>query len=363
MKKGIFLLLSLLLLAGCWDQENLSDRRLINGISFDKSEEDPNLIRGGIRALNIKSQGGGRIEVRDEFLTTIGPTTGELGHEIKNYVSGRMDVTKTFIVFLGDELSKEGIDPLLEPFYRGNLGYLPSKVVVVKGEALEVLSINNDESPIAFRVLNSVRSAELNTLLPKETLFTLWNKMGDERIDPVLPLVEKENDLSKITGLALFNQDKYTGKDLDTRQATLLLLMRDDLGFKADVFIPYKKNPEQTYQLSIMGLKRKLVTKVSKDGAITSSLELKLKTELNENPLRESDLKDMEAQAEEELTKRMKEVITVLQEAQSDPLGIGMEIAAKYPEEWKRLDWEKEYKEVEIQVGVEVVIEKTGGLL
>ncbi|MYL50592.1 Ger(x)C family spore germination protein [Halobacillus litoralis] len=363
MRKCIFLIISLFLLAGCWDQENLSDRRLINGISFDLSEEDPNLIKGGIRALNIQSQGGGKIEVKDELLTTEGPTTDELGHEIKNYVPGRLDVTKTFIIFIGDELSKEGISPLLESFYRGNLGYLPSKVVVVKGKALEVLSINNDESPIAFRVLNGVRSAEKNTLLPKVTLFTLWNKMGDERMDPVLPLVEKEDDLPKITGLALFDQDKYTGKDLDTKQATLLMLMQDDLGFTGDIFIPYEKNPQKTYRLSIMGLERELNTKVSKDGTFTSTIDLKIKTEINGNPLRDSDLKGLEAHADEVITKRMEEVITILQEVHSDPLGIGMEIASKYPKEWKRLDWEKEYKEMKIKLDVEVDIEKTGGLL
>ncbi|MBN8237200.1 Ger(x)C family spore germination protein [Halobacillus kuroshimensis] len=363
MRKCIFLIISLLLLAGCWDQENLSDRRLINGISFDLSEEDPNLIKGGVRALNITSQGGGTIEVKDELLTTVGATTGELGHEIKNYVPGRLDVTKTFIIFLGDELSKEGISPLLETFYRDNLGYLPAKVVVVKGEALEVLSINNDESPIAFRVLNGVRSAEKNTLLPKVTLFTLWNTMGDKRIDPVLPLVEKEEDLPKIIGLALFDQDKYTGKNLDTRQATLLMLMLDDLGFTADVFIPYEKNPQKMYRLSIMGLKRELNTKVSKDGTFTSTIALKIKTEINGNPLRDSDIKGMEVQADEVITKRMEEVLTILQEVHSDPLGIGMEIASKYPEEWKRLNWDKTYKEMGIKLDVEVDIEKKGGLL
>lgn len=362
MKNPMILFLLLLLLTGCWDQENLSDRRLINGISFDISEENPNFVHGGIRALNIKSQGGGNIEVKDELLTTEKSTTGELGHEIKNNLPGRLDVTKTFIIFIGDELAKEGINPLLETFYRANLGYLPSKVVVVKGKALEILSINDDESPIAFRVLNGIRSAESNTLIPELNLFTVWNKMGDERIDPVLPLIEKNGEKPEVAGLALFDQDKYTGKNLDTRQSTLLLLMRKDLNFIADVFIPYEKNPEKTFRLSIMGLKRNLDTKVSKDGSIITNLDLKIKSELNGNPLGESDLKSLKVQAEEVITKRMEEVITILQEVHSDPLGIGMDITAKYPQEWKRLDWEKEYKDVEIKLDVEVEIEKTGGL-
>ncbi|GEN53657.1 Ger(x)C family spore germination protein [Halobacillus faecis] len=363
MRKGMILFLSLFLLTGCWDQENLKDRRLINGISYDLSAEDPNLIRGGIRALNIKSQGGGRIEVKDELLTAEAATTGELGHEVKNHLPGRLDVTKTFIIFIGEELAKKGIYPLLETFYRGNLGYLPSKIVVVKGEAIEILSIEDDESPVAFRVLNGIRSAESNTIIPEMNLFTIWNKMNNEKIDPIFPLMEKKGEKPNIKGLALFDQDQYTGKDLDARQATLLLLMRDDLGFRADVFIPYKNNPEKPYRLSIMDLKRDLDTKVSKDGSIKSHLNLKIRTELNENPLGESDLKGMEVQAEEEITRRIEEVITILQEVHSDPLGIGLDIAAKYPEEWRQMDWEDEYKEVQFKVDVEVEIEKTGGLL
>ncbi|WP_394219439.1 Ger(x)C family spore germination protein [Halobacillus trueperi] len=362
MMKPIFPLLTILFLTGCWDQENLSDRRLINGISFDVSEEDPNLIQGGVRALNIKSQGGGRIEVKDELLTAEEPTTGEVGHEIKNNLPGRLDVTKTFIIFIGDELAKEGIHPLLETFYRGNLGYLPSKTAVVKGKALDILSINEEDSPVAFRVLNGIRAAETNTLIPEMNLFTIWNKMGDERIDPVLPLLEKKNDKPEVAGLALFDQDKYTGKDLDTKQSTLLLIMRDDLGFIADIFIPYDKKPQKTFRLSILGLKRELNTTVSKGDSITSNLDLKIKAELNGNPLRDSDLKSMETQAQKVITERMEEVVSILQEAPSDPLGIGMEVASKYPKEWKGLDWEKEYKDVEIKLDVEVEIEKTGGL-
>ncbi|MYL71426.1 Ger(x)C family spore germination protein [Halobacillus litoralis] len=362
MIKSMFLFLSLMLLTGCWDQENLSDRRLINGISFDLSDDDPNLIQGGVRALNIKSQGGGSIEVKDELLTSEEPTIGEIGHEIKKNLPGRLDVTKTFIIFIGDELAKEGIDPLLETFYRGNLGYMPSKAAIVKGKAIDILSINEEDSPIAFRVLNGIRAAESNTLIPELNLFTIWNKIGDERIDTVLPLLEKTNDKPEVAGLALFDQDKYTGKNLDTEQSTLLLIMRDDLGYIADVFIPYEQNPEKKYRLSIMGLKRELDTKVSKDDSITSTLRLKVKTELNANPLGGSDLKSMAAQAEKVMTKRMEEVVAILQEAHSDPLGIGMDVATKYPEEWKRINWESEYKNVEIQLDVKVDIEKTGGL-
>ncbi|MBN9654917.1 hypothetical protein J0K78_11620 [Halobacillus sp. GSS1] len=65
---------------------------------------------------------------------------------------------------------------------------------------------------------------------------------------------------------------------------------------------------------SIMGMKRELDTKVAKDHSITSTLLLKVKTEQTANPLRSSDLKSMAAQAEKVMTKRMEEVVAILQE-------------------------------------------------
>ncbi|UOQ93873.1 Ger(x)C family spore germination protein [Halobacillus shinanisalinarum] len=362
MKKALPMILTVLILAGCWDQENLGDKRLINGISFDVSEENPELIKGGVRALDIKSQGGGEIKVNDELLIAKGSTTAELGHNIKHKLPGKLDITKAFLIFIGDELVKEGLYPLLEIFYRGNLGYLPAKIVIVKGKALDILRIKDNESPIAFRVLSGIEAAETNTLIPRGNLFTLWNKMEGDRIDPILPLVTKDKGKSNVTGVALFNQDKYTGKYLPDEEATILLYFMDRKGHTGDVHVPYKENPKKKFELKVMKINRNMDVQVSGDNSIICTLDLELVTELNADPLSIGNVKKMEKQTSEYITKRGGEIMEKLQKANSDPLGIGMEVSSKYPELWKQIDWKSEYKNVKIVPKVSVRIEKTGGL-
>lgn len=60
------LLMTNLMLAGCWDQHHLVNKTFVNGLSYDLTDDGK--VKATVRAVNIKGKGGGQFDVQDELL-------------------------------------------------------------------------------------------------------------------------------------------------------------------------------------------------------------------------------------------------------------------------------------------------------
>jgi Ger(x)C family germination protein len=355
-----------LFLAGCWDQHQLVNKTLVNGISFDLTDEGK--IHLTARDLNIESKGGGQFEIKDELLSAERPTIVGLGIDIDSMSAGQVDYSQAHILLIGDELAKQGIHQILDNFYRGKDSNTASKIAITKGKAEDILSTEKDKSPIAFFILQTIEGAEKATLLPDEKIFTVWTKILSPGKDFILPYLEKsDSDKIAIAGVALMNKDKFSGKTLSKEQSTLLLLLLDK--FKKTNFMPLILNEEsedQSIGFSTRKMKRNMEIKVDKtSGDITCTIEISLQVEVNTYPqnLKEDlNIKKLNKEISAELTKQAKEITAILLEANSDVFGIEMKIANRHPDVSKEMNWDEDYKNVKIEPKVNVEIIKTGSV-
>jgi Ger(x)C family germination protein len=355
-----------IILAGCWDQQLLVNKTLINGTSFDLTEEGE--ILGTARSLNIQSKGGGQFELVDEILEAVRPTVVGLGIDIDSKIGGQIDVSKSHIVIVGEEVAKKGMHPFVELFYRNKDSHLNSKILISKGKANQILSTEKDKSPIAFVILQLINGAEVDTVIPKETIFTVWKTILDPGEDMVLPYIEKvESNKIEVAGVALFNDDKFTGKTLPREKSSLLLLLLDKLqktSRMALVLDPERK--DRSISFVTRDLKRNLEVKVKKPGNhITSSIHIKMNVEVLAYPQdfkKELNIKKLNKELSEELTKQAKEITNTLIQADCDAFGIGRQLKSIHPDVWKKINWPEDYKNVQIEPKVTVNIIKTGNL-
>lgn len=353
-------------LAGCWDQHQLVNKTLVNGISFDLTEEGN--IHVTARDLNIKSKGGGQFEIEDELLSAERPTMVGLGIDIDTMSAGQVDYSQAHILLIGDELAKQGIHQILDNFYRGKDSNTASKIAITKGKAEDILSTEKDKSPIAFFILQMIEGAEKSTLLPNEKIFTVWTKILSPGKDFILPYLEKtKSDKIAIAGVALMNGDKFSGKTLSKEQSTLLLLLLDK--FKKTNFMALILNEEsedQSIGFSTRKMKRNMEIKVDKtSGDITCTIDISLQVEVYNYPqnLKEDlNIKKLNKEISKELTKQAKEITAILLEANSDVFGIEMKVANRYPDVSKKMNWDEDYKKVKIEPKVDVEIIKTGSV-
>jgi Ger(x)C family germination protein len=354
-----------ILLTGCWDQRLLVNRTLVNGISFDLTEEGK--IAASVRALNIKSMGGGLFELNDELVEAQRPTVVGLGLDLDSRISGEIDASKAHVLVIGEELAKKGIHPFIEFFYRSRDSYLSSKIVISKGKAHDILTVEKEKSPIAFVILQLIQGAEADTVIPKKTTFTVWNNILDPGKDMILPYVERAgSNKIEVAGVALFSGDRYTGSTLSKTKSGLLLSMMNQLGkTNRMALILGPKSNRQSISLSTRDLSRNINVQVDKDDHITCNIDLNLDIEVISFPqdFKEPlNIKRLNQDLSYELTKQAKVITDTLLEANCDALGIGRRISSYHPELWKKINWETEYKNVQFDPNVKVNIIKTGNV-
>ncbi|MFY0762240.1 Ger(x)C family spore germination protein [Metabacillus dongyingensis] len=369
MRKGVFLLKCLvicLVLTGCWDQERLAKKALVNGISFDKGENGK--ILGTVRVLKLVNKGGGQFEAIDELIRSEGLSANEIGQSINMMTSGQLDTSKANIIIIGEEIAKEGIIPLLEPFYRSKRAYLSSKVIIGKGSGVEILSTEKEMSPIAFDILQMIDSAESSSVIPEVTIFSLWSDMNDPGKDIMVPFVEKTQGKLKVAGLAFFNGGKYSGLTISDKEAPILMLLLDKLHKRNNIELQIKDKDARNNPLSIhvTKVKRRVkaeVNDISKE--ITYSMNLSISVNISSYPHHSNkavDIKKLDKQLSSLLTQQAELITKTLQESNSDVLSIGRNIESNYPALWKRVDWQKDYKNVKIKPEIKVKIIDTGTL-
>ena len=355
-----------LFLAGCWDQHQLVNKTLVNGISFDLTDEGK--IHLTVRDLNIKSIGGGQFEIEDGLLSAERPTLVGLGIDIDSMAAGKVDSSQAHIILIGDELAKQGIHQVLDSFYRGKDANTASKIAITKGKAEDILSTEKEKSPIAFFILQTIEGAEQATYLPDENIFTVWTKSLSPGKDFILPYLEKtESDKIAIAGVALLNGDKFSGKTLSKEQSTLLLLLLDKLkktNFMA--LILNQESEDRSIAFSTRKMKRNMEIKVDKtSGDITCTIDISIQVEVNaypQNLKKDVNIKKLNKEISKELTKQAKEITAILLEANSDVFGIEMKVANRYPDVSKKMNWDEDYKNVKIEPKVDVEIIKTGSV-
>ncbi|MGD6830846.1 Ger(x)C family spore germination protein [Sutcliffiella halmapala] len=365
MKKCLLILLCIVsILTGCWDQELLVNKKLINGFSLDLTEDDEILVTA--RALSIQSKGGGQYEVNDELVESIRPSVAGLGIEIDNKLPGTLDINKTHIIILGEDFAKKGIHPILEAMYRLKGSYITAKIVIGKGKGSDILSTEPEKSPIAFDILQTLKSAVNTNVVPDETIISSWSKVVDSGKDTVLPYLKRdEPNRIEVDGVALFHGDKFTGSKLSKEQSKILLLLMNELKKISNFAIVLnQENKVRSIGFTVKGLKRNLELKVDKKSRqIRCRIDLNLDIQINTYPQefdKKVDIEKLQKDLSEELTKKTKKVTNTLLEANCDALGIGRRIASFHPDLWKKINWEEEYKNVQFEPNVKVNIINTG---
>jgi Ger(x)C family germination protein len=362
----LILLISSTLLSGCWDQQLLVNKTLINGISFDLTEE--NDVEGTVRALNIQSKGGGQFEIADELIGAKRPTVSGLGIDIDNKLAGRIDASKSHIILIGDELAEKGINPFIEFFYRNKGSYMSSKIVITKGKAKDILSMEKEKSPIAFVILQTLKGAETDTIIPNQNAFTVWQKLFDPGKDMILPYLKGvEGNKIEVDGVALFNGDRYTGKTIKNEKSTLLLLLLNQLQKTSRMSLVLEpETKDRAISFSTKHLKRNFEVKVDpSNNQITAKVHIKMDIEVGSYPQdfnKSLNIEKLNKDLSDELTKQAKEITHTLIQVNCDALGIGRRLSSFHPELWKKINWNQEYKNVQIEPKVTVNIVETGNV-
>jgi spore germination protein KC len=352
-------------LSACWDQNLLKDVRLYLAASFDLDTDGRIIDTVSSPIIKKADQGEGSAETY-QIITGIGDTPRKARGDIDKRVSKTFDASKLRVLIIGNKLAKEDIYPVLDLFYRDPKSSLSAKVVIAEGMGKGILELNIKDQKISEYLFELLESQEDSLLIPEENIQSICAEMFDPGEDLSLPYISQEEGgaLANVEGIALFNERKFTGHILSGDEAEIFLLMDGHTGktvsFTKKIANHDDSDLREFVSLNVKKAKKRLeVTIENEEVKVNINLKLKISlTEYARNQLyNKQEIKFLNEELSEILTKDAETAIKKLQEANSDSFGIGRRLISLHNDYWQRVDWKSVYPNISItpKVNVEII--------
>lgn len=360
------ILLGLLFLTGCWDQTPLRDASLALSSSVDLQKDGKILYAASFPRTSL----GGKGDIQQhnvEIVSASANTPREAQMKIDTKLLGTFDSSKLRVVLIGEELAKQNLFSLSDVLFRNPKSSLSARPAVVEGIAADVVKLKLiGGNEISQYLLNLMKSLESLSVVNNENIESLASKMLDPGQDFLIPYLKMDENKSRpaIIGLAMFDEDKYTGKYLTMEQSIMYHLLENKKGeyarFTRKVDRSATPLMNKYITINVKKMKRKLKVEVKKSGVINAHIHLILKVDIIEYPQNrlgsQKEIQKLNTILSKDFTKQAETVAKLIQEANCDGLGIGRRLNAFYPNSWKKLNWQKDYQKVHITPTVKVEI-------
>ncbi|WP_171005478.1 Ger(x)C family spore germination protein [Bacillus sp. E(2018)] len=364
--KLISLFSSLLLLTGCWDQAQLNETKLVRAAGFDYLKNGK--IRNTASIPQSINTDTGTGQVNNQIFHAVGNTARQSRIKLDRKVSEKVDASKNLIVVLGEEAARKDIYHILDVFYRDPKSALNARIAVAKGKASDVISGQFEETKESIGVgtylSDSIRSAEDASIVPVENIQTVCPIMFDPGQDFVLPyLVSEKRDVS-VNGIAVFHGYKMVGT-IHGAQGVLFTLLTGkqknrSMSLTKKITNKHKDKILNYVSIKVKNNKRTFNVNVSPNDKISAHIKLNMSVVITEYPrdnlTSKKKIQNIERDLTKVLTKDANNILKQLQEMNSDAFGVGRKLIAFHNPTWKRLDWNKEYPNIDYTASVKVKV-------
>ncbi len=372
--KILAMLLSVLLLCGCWSRRELDTIAIVTGLGIDNTDkegeialtveiEKPAPPQGG----GAGGEGGGGSGAQYLNITNQGSDLFSVVRDYNSEVGRKLYFPHNQVVIFGEEFAKLGIRNQIDFLLRDHETRLNVQVLVAKGKAEEVLnSPELLEGAPAVDIVNMIESQKNTSEAPDIDLLHLLSALTSATTAPIAPMVslEKDGDASKIivAGTAVFQGDHLVG-EFNGAETRGMLWMMDKMGSGVLNF----KHDDGTISLEIIKAKTKIETNFKPDGTPAVKAEVKVSCNLGSqsgiiDQTSEESLKALEKRADEIIKAEMEYTLALAKDMGTDVYGFGNKFHQYHPKEWKEMEgkWNELFKALEVEITVKTSIQGTG---
>lgn len=384
-----------LFLSGCWDRYDLEERANILGIAIDVVDEeaenftipeityrDKDTLAGeeeNIYKLTAQLAVPGKIKLGPEgggnntsdktawVVQTAGFSMKDAMANLQQQLAEKLYLGHLQIIIINEDVAKIGLDDINDFLKREYEVRRTAWMVVSTGKAEDVLRAAPPiETVPSLYLSDTLENALRFGKLPREYLGKFWIDLADIGIDGVLPyvkLIEQERIL--VNGLAFFKHDKMAGSMTPFEIGVFLGMKEKNPGGYG---MAVSTDDGGVYILESYQRDSNIELKIKNDvpiASITVEIEANVEEQSNVKNITNRKIKEIEEEASNVATKKYNKVVKKWQESESDVIGIGARVRAKYPEYWqqevKTTDkWAEIYKQMTIEVNVKFEIIRTG---
>ncbi|WP_127587183.1 Ger(x)C family spore germination protein [Paenibacillus koleovorans] len=379
MKRAIagVLLVSMLLVSGCWDRTEINDLAFVSGAAFDLTKDGEYLLSLQI-AIPSSSQGGvGSSDGEKEkffVLSAVGNNANEAFEKLQKKSSRRLFPAHRSVIFIGEALARHGINDILDVFTHDPRQRLRTYIMVVKGgEGLDILEAKYPFEQVPIEAIKEMEALSSELAVTLGEFFMAASSPG---ISPVMGVIMSEGDsggvksgdkqLVKLAGLAFFKEMKVVGF-LDSEETNGFLWLTDRMKYGRINAIISEGDVKGNVGMTLNSAHRKITTEVN-GGAPKVRIQLQGVGSLVENNTRldisrPNNLKLVQHALEQSVERQVRDVVAKLQKQYKvDSVGFGMDMYQNHYKQWKTLQpkWEQTFPEVKVAVDVQLALTGVG---
>ncbi|GGD95285.1 Ger(x)C family spore germination protein [Paenibacillus nasutitermitis] len=367
-KKAILCLALCCCTAGCRDEKIIEQLGFIRTIAFDTGSTNKNGKQLRVTISIPKAEPPKEsIVLTSEAATSKEARSTFARENNRQVVSGQLQT-----VLFGEVLSQKGlwqhVDTLIRDPAIGN----KVSLAVVEGDANQLLQREYAQYPSTGDYIeNLIRSAYRTNEIPYSNLYTFTRDYFDKGIDPITPLVRAYKNAIRISGLALFREDRYVGK-IESRNSLLFASLIGPVK-AGDLSIPVPDGDGEGSDIVFMSFissKRKVTVNAVHPIKSGSDLSVTIKLKIRGSLLEYSGKQNVQdSKVQRKLETQMnayleKEALTMIKNMQllgADSMGIGQYARNKMGyAQWKEVDWHAFYSQTPIKVVVDMKIKDVG---
>lgn len=373
----LILIISTVVLVGCWDIENIEDLALVANIAFDVGEHKDYKMTVQILLPEALGNGGSGQSSSDTdpiyVISAEGQTAFEANRKLREYIPRRPFYGNSISVMIGEELAKKGILPVLNllekdhEFRRNKLLFI---AIGEGGKVLEAkiqLTMNPGEIGLGFAdVLPGISTTKTQIVGDFIAQAVSTTK---EPIAPVIKLIEDdpkvgENPEIRVARTAAFKGDKLVGI-LDEKESRGFLWVLGEMDGIVNFQAPVT---DEIITIELIRSLTDIKAKIDENGQL--SIDINIRTEGNladqtgfidmANPqIRRS----IEKRYAETIRQEIKHALNKAQkELKTDIFGFGGAFFRAYPKVWKSTlepQWDDIYPFIPVNIYVKANVRRS----
>ncbi|MEB9974695.1 Ger(x)C family spore germination protein [Bacillus cereus] len=349
-KQILFISISIFLLTGCLQKSIIDDVQLIQAVVFDTAKEK---IKTTIVCPTQKK--GHHVQVFENIAKTA--REGKEKFSLKSprpFVSGQLRVALFTKRLMKKDLTL-AMDTLLRDSSIGHMMY----VGILEGIGYELLNEKyNDNFNVAIHIKYLLEHNMESGSLPYSNLHLDTYRYYQVGQDVFMPILKKQKKQINITGLALFNKEKYVGELNSTEMFVFRGLLEKhrldskELKIHGGYITVNNIQSKPSYHIKFKNGKPYIYIQVIMDARL---VEITSKMNLENKKSFELITKSTEKQLNIESNK----IIKKLQRLNVDPLGLGAKVKQKY-KLFNLKEWRNMYETVPVNVKYMVKLRNSG---
>lgn len=378
------MMVSCLLLTGCWDSRELDRLSFTAATAIDYKDDMWNVTYQVVNPVAIsKSAPGGEGKLPINVFTTQGKTIREAVWQSRLGSTRQLYFSHTRTIVVSEAAAKQGLSQLIDVYFRNLDSRETVSVLIAAGEAKRILYQLMQLEILPGEAIEDMISGEEKemSVLPNINMYKLGLSLLGTAKSAILPEilisesppVTNRDDLSKsklssrlkLRRLAVLSQDKLVGW-LPNNKALGVSFIRNEVH---KTTIPFSCTETSREKDSTFRMTRSQthLTPHKAGGHYVIDIEVKGKGVLLETncqvDFNTMDIEhEMEKQLENEVSETIKESWQAVKELKTDVIGFADLIHRKYPKEWKQLspNWQKEFSQIEINPKVDIILKLPG---